>query len=103
MFAVIRTGGKQYQVEPGTVVEIEKLEAAEGETVTFSEVLLFNESGKVTVGAPVVEGASVVGRVLSQFKGEKLMSFKKWRRKGKQWRKGHRQQLTRVQITGINA
>jgi large subunit ribosomal protein L21 len=104
MFAVIRTGGKQYRVAADDVVTIEKLDAEAGETVTFAEVLMVVDGEATTVGAPVVAGASVTAEVVAQKRGEKTISFKKRRRKhGSARRKGHRQYLTDVKITAITA
>jgi len=101
MFAVIRTGGKQYRVEPGNVIDVEKLTGDTGDSVEFSEVLLLNADSGVKVGQPVIEGSSVSAIILEQKKGPKLTIFKKIRRKGKQLTKGHRQNLTRVRIENI--
>ncbi len=102
MFAVIKTGGKQYKVAVGDVLSIEKLEAEAGSTVTFDTVLMHGGDGGMTVGAPVVEGAVVTGEILEQYRGKKVIAFKKRRRKhSSQTRKGHRQNLTRVRIQGI--
>jgi len=104
MFAVIRTGGKQYRVAPDDLLEIEKLEAEAGAEVTFDAVLMLGDEGGVTVGAPLVAGAGVRAEVVEQFRGPKTISFKKRRRKhGSARRKGHRQYLTRVKITQILA
>ena len=98
-FAVIKTGGKQYKVAQDDVLAIEKLPAEAGETITFGEVLLVD--GKV--GAPLVAGASVTATVLSQFKDDKVIIFKKKRRQNYRRKNGHRQQKTLVRITGISA
>lgn len=102
MFAVIRSGGKQYRVEPGKVIDVEKLSGAAGDSVEFSEVLLVNSDAGLKVGQPVVEGSLVAATILEQKKGPKLTIFKKLRRKGKQLTKGHRQNLTRVRIESIS-
>ncbi len=103
MFAVIKTGGKQYKVAKDTIIEIEKLEAEEGDTVNFEEVLMLGGDNTV-VGAPLVEGAAVSAEVISQKRGDKVISFVKRRRKhSSQRRKGHRQYLTVVKITEIIA
>lgn len=102
MFAVIKTGGKQYRVTPGDVIEVEKLENTVGDKVTFGSVLMHGEGASVTVGAPVVNGAEVIGNVLAQFRGEKVVGMKKRRRKHSSARRwGHRQYLTAVQIESI--
>ncbi|MEL6678883.1 MAG: 50S ribosomal protein L21 [Pseudomonadota bacterium] len=103
MFAVIKTGGKQYKVAKDDVVTIEKLAADAGETVQFNDVLMLG-GDDVTVGAPYVEGAGVQAEVLDQFRGEKVLNFKKRRRKhSSQRKKGHRQHLTLVKVTEILA
>ncbi len=102
MFAVIKTGGKQYKVAEADEILIEKLERDAGEVVRFTEVLMLGEGADVTVGAPFVDGASVEGEVVEQTRGPKVISFKKRRRKhSSQRKKGHRQHLTLVRVTGI--
>ena len=100
MYAVIRTGGKQYRVAPNQVVEIEKLDGEAGSTVEFGEVLMVG-GDEPKLGAPLVDGARVTGTVLEQAKGPKVIIFKKRRRKNYRRRTGHRQQLTVVRITDI--
>ena len=100
-YAVIETGGKQYRVTVGQTIEIEKLEAEAGSDVTFDRVFAVSNGAALTVGTPVVKGAKVVGKVIEQFRGKKLISFKKKRRKGYRKTKGHRQSLTKVEITAI--
>ncbi len=102
MYAVIETGGKQYQVAAGDQLEIERLEAEEGASVTFDRVLMVNADGSVRVGTPTVEAASVVADVVSHKRGPKLTTFKMKRRKGYHLTKGHRQELTVVKIKEIN-
>ena len=102
-YAVIKTGGKQYRVTVGEALNIEKLEAGAGDSVTFSEVLAAGEGDSLRVGAPFLSGASVAATVVKQFRGEKVINFKFRRRKGYHRKRGHRQSLTRVQITSINA
>ena len=98
MFAVLKTGGKQYRVESGDVLRVEKIAAEAGETVQFNDVLMVGS----TVGAPLVEDAGVQAEVIDQIKGEKTINFVKRRRKHSSKRtKGHRQQLTLVRITDI--
>jgi large subunit ribosomal protein L21 len=102
MFAVIKTGGKQYRVAVGDVLKVEKLEAEAGDTVTFDNVLMHGGDGGATVGTPNVSGAVVTGEIIEQFRDKKVIAFKKRRRKhSSQTRKGHRQYLTRVRIAGI--
>jgi large subunit ribosomal protein L21 len=101
MFAVMKTGGKQYRVQPGDRLRIEKLAADAGETVQFNDVLMLG-GDETRVGSPLVSGAAVQALVVDQVKGEKLIHFVKRRRKhGSQRKKGHRQQLTLVEITEI--
>jgi len=96
-YAVIESGGKQYRVAEGDVVELEKLDAEEGATVTFENVLAASDGEGLTLG-----GGKVTGEVVAQFRGPKLLSFKKKRRKGYTRRVGHRQPLTKVKITGLS-
>ena len=103
MFAVLKTGGKQYRVAANQILTVEKLPAEAGETVEFSEILMLG-GDDLRVGAPFVAGATVKAEVLEQLRGEKVISFKKRRRKHSSQRKrGHRQYLTRVRITDILA
>ena len=103
MFAVLKTGGKQYKVAKDDIFLVEKLAADAGETVQFNEILMLGGE-TVTVGAPVVEGAAVQAEVLEQLRGPKVINFVKRRRKHSSQRtKGHRQYLTRVRITEILA
>jgi large subunit ribosomal protein L21 len=99
MFAVIRTGGKQYNVATGDVLEIERLPGEAGAAITFSEVLM--AGGKI--GAPLLAGASVAAEILAQDRAPKVVAFKKKRRKNTHRKRGHRQLLTRVKITEITA
>jgi large subunit ribosomal protein L21 len=103
MYAVLETGGKQYRVVEGDTLEIERLEAEAGKPVTFERVLLVNNDGKVSVGAPTVTGANVVADVIEHKRGNKVTTFKMKRRKGYHKTIGHRQELTVVKITNINA
>ena len=103
MFAVLKTGGKQYRVAANQVLTVEKLAAEAGETIEFLEILMLGGDA-LTVGAPFIAGATVKAEVLEQLRGEKVISFKKRRRKHSSQRKrGHRQYLTRVRITDILA
>ncbi len=102
MYAVIETGGKQYKVSEGDVIFIEKLEAAEGEAVTFDKVLVVADGEKVNVGAPVVLGATVTAKVEKQGKAKKIYVFKMKRKKNYRRKKGHRQPFTKVTIEKIN-
>lgn len=97
MFAVIRTGGKQYKVTSGDVIDIEKLEGKEGDKVELNEVLMLDSK----IGAPLLSGAKVLGEIVKQFRDDKVIIFKKRRRHNYRRKKGHRQYLTQVKITDI--
>jgi len=101
MFAVIETGGKQYRVEPGMKLKIDKLEAEVGASVTFDKVLLVAEGESLKLGRPYVEGSAVQATLIDQARERKLMVFKKRRRKMYQKRAGHRQYISVVQIQDI--
>ncbi|OPX43109.1 50S ribosomal protein L21 [Ruminiclostridium hungatei] len=103
MYAIIMTGGKQYKVQEGDVVFIEKLAADEGSAVTFDKVLAVSKDGNVSFGAPVLDAATVSGKVLSHGKGEKIIVFKYKAKKNYRNKQGHRQPYTKVQIEKINA
>ncbi len=103
MFAVIRSGGKQHRVEKGNKLRIEKLPGDAGATLEFADVLLVQDGEKVSVGQPVVAGAKVTGTILAQDKADKVIVFKRRRRKGFHKKKGHRQPFTLVEITAIHA
>ncbi len=104
MFAVIKTGGKQYKVAAGDELEVELLAAEAGETVQFNEVLMLVGEGEPSIGAPFIEGAAVQAELLEFTKGPKVISFKRRRRKhSSARRKGHRQNYARVKITEILA
>jgi large subunit ribosomal protein L21 len=100
-YAVIRTGGKQYRVEPGALVRIERLEGEVGSNVEFGEVLLSGEGDAVRVGAPMIDGMVVRGQIVAQERDKKVLIFKKKRRKNYRRRRGHRQYLTTVRVTEI--
>ena len=102
MFAVIKTGGKQYKVAEGDTIVIERLAAAAGETVTFDSVLMVGAGAGVTVGAPMVAGATVTGEVAAEVRGPKLITRKKRQRQTYRRTIGHRQDLMEVTITSIN-
>ena len=103
MFAVLKTGGKQYKVQAGDMLRVERIAASAGETVQFNEVLMLGGDNP-TVGAPMIEDAGVQAEVVDQIKGEKVINFVKRRRKHSSKRtKGHRQKLTLVKITDILA
>ena len=103
MFAVIRTGGKQYRVTQDAVLKVEKLEAEAGSTVTFTDVLAVGGEGGLTLGAPVVAGASVTATVIAQDRLAKVIIFKKRRRQNSRRKNGHRQHVTVVRIANITA
>jgi large subunit ribosomal protein L21 len=101
MFAVIRTGGKQYRVTPNAVLKVEKLEAEPGATVTFTDVLALGTDTGLTLGAPTVAGASVTATVMAQDRLDKIIIFKKRRRQNSRRRNGHRQHVTVLRIAGF--
>lgn len=101
MYAVIRTGGKQYKVAPNDVIVVEKLMVDKGAMVQFDEVLMVGGDGKASVGAPLVAGAVVTARVLDQGKADKIIVFKKKRRQNYRRKRGHRQHETTLRIAGI--
>jgi large subunit ribosomal protein L21 len=103
MFAVIRTGGKQYRVTPNAVLKVEKLDAEAGGTITFNDVLAVGVDGNLTIGAPIVADASVTATVIAQDWLAKVIIFKKRRRQNSRRRNGHRQHVTVLRIGGINA
>jgi large subunit ribosomal protein L21 len=101
MYAVIKTGGKQYRVQPGDVLVVEKLAGEPGADVAFGEVLMLGDGEAITVGAPLVDGASVNATLIETRKGEKVKIFKKIRRQGYRRTRGHRQTETVLQVTSI--
>lgn len=101
MYAVINTGGKQYRVKEGDVLDVEKLGVEQGGMVVFDRILLIEDEGKVLVGTPAVTGAAVKAEVVANFKGDKVLIFKKKRTKQYRRTKGHRQQLAKVRIVKI--
>lgn len=103
MFAVIKTGGKQYKVAKDDVIVVEKLAGEAGAKVALDEVLLVGGEGDAKVGAPMVAGASVAAEIVEQTRGDKVIIFKKKRRKNHRRKNGHRQDLTVLRITDINA
>ncbi len=103
MFAVIKTGGKQYRIAANDLLKVEKLAGNVGDTVEFGQVLAFGEGESVTIGAPFVEGATVVGEVVQQGKSRTVIAFKKRRRQNSKRSRGHRQHHTVVRITDIVA
>ena len=103
MFAIIRTGGKQYRVTPNAVLKVEKLEAEAGASFTFNEVLAVGGDAGTTIGAPLVPGATVVATVIAQDRNEKIIIFKKRRRQNSRRKNGHRQHITVLRVSSINA
>ncbi len=97
-FAVIETGGKQYRVTPGSLIEIEKLDGKEGDTITFEKVLMYQEKAEPVLGAPLVDGMKVMAEVVAQIKGPKIRVFTYKPKKRQRRTMGHRQQLTQVRI-----
>ena len=102
MYAVVRTGGKQYRVAENDIIRVERLEAEQGAKVALGDVLLIGAGESTTVGTPTVAGATVTAEVLDQLRGPKTLVFKKKRRKGYRRRQGHRQALTVLRITEIS-
>ena len=103
MYAIVEIAGQQFKVEKDQKVYVHRLQAEEGEKVSFDNVLLLADGDKVTVGAPAIDGAQVGAKVLKHLKGDKVIVFKKKRRKGYQRKRGHRQDLTLLQIQSISA
>ena len=101
MYAVVEIAGQQFKVAKDQKVYVHRLQEEEGASVAFDKVLLLENEGNVTVGAPAIEGAEVTAKVLGHLKGEKVIVFKKKRRKGYRVKNGHRQSLTEIQIEGI--
>jgi large subunit ribosomal protein L21 len=101
MFAVIKTGGKQYKVAKNDVIRVERLAGEAGDTVELGEVLMVGDGGNVTVGTPVVAGATVAATVVDQIRDDKVIVFKKKRRKNYRRKNGHRQHLTVLRVTDI--
>ena len=101
MYAIVEMAGQQFKVAKDQKVFVHRLDAKEGSKVSFDRVLLIDDNGSVTIGAPVVEGAAVEVKVLQHLKGDKVIVFKKKRRKGYQKQNGHRQYLTEVSIENI--
>ena len=101
MLAVIKTGGKQYIVSPKQKIKIEKLNKKEDSEITFNEVLLLEKNRKIEIGTPLIKGTKVIGKVVSQGKGKKIIVFKYKAKKRYKVKKGHRQPFTEVEITKI--
>lgn len=103
MFAVLKTGGKQYRVQKDDVIRVERLEANEGDKIKLDEILMVGEPGKAKIGAPTVKGASVTAEVIAQTRAPKIIVFKKKRRQNYRRKKGHKQQITLLRVTDIKA
>lgn len=103
MYAIVDIAGQQFKVEKDSKVFAHRLEGEEGSKVTFDKVLLLDDKGKVTVGAPTISGATVTAKIVAHLKDDKVIVFKKKRRKGYQKQNGHRQSLTELLIEGISA
>ena len=103
MFAVIKTGGKQYRVVANEEIIVMTLAGEAGEKITFADVLMLADGDNIQVGAPIVAGATVLGEIVAQARGPKVIAFKKRRRKNSKRKRGHRQDLTVVRITQISA
>jgi large subunit ribosomal protein L21 len=102
MYAVIETGGKQYRVAPGDVIEVELLDAKEGDEVALGKVLMFADGDQIKIGAPTLSGAKVTAKVKGHGRGEKVRIFKLRRRKNYRRTQGHRQHFTKIEIIGIS-
>ena len=103
MYAIVEIAGQQFKVSKDLKVYVNRLASEEGSKISFDKVLLLDDNGTITLGAPAIEGASVEAKVLQHLKGDKVIIFKKKRRKGYKKRNGHRQYLTQIVIEGISA
>ena len=103
MYAIVEIAGQQFKIEKDQQIFVHRLDAKEGSKVDFDKVLLMDDSGKVNVGAPVIKGAKVTAEILEHLKGNKVIVFKKKRRKGYKVKNGHRQYLTKLEIQKIDA
>ncbi len=103
MYAVLNSGGKQYKVQKGEVLKVEKISGDVGNSVTFDKVLMFSDGENVSIGQPILDGVSVEGHIVEQGKAKKIIVFKYKRRKRFRRKNGHRQEFTAVQIDSINA
>ena len=101
MLAVFKTGGKQYSVEAGQILKVEKLEGKKGENISFKDVLAVSDTSKHTIGTPIIEGASVEAKIIDQIRANKIIVFKKRRRQNYRSTQGHRQYLTVLKIESI--
>lgn len=103
MYAIIKTGGKQYRVSPGQTLRVEKLDGSIGDSIELNDVLLVGGEGETRIGQPLVDGATVNAEIVEQGRAKKIIVFKKKRRKGYHKKQGHRQYFTSLKITGISA
>jgi len=103
MYAIVEIAGQQFKVEQDQQIFVHRLEAEEGSKIDFDKILLMDDAGKINVGAPVIKGAKVTAKVLEHLKGDKVIVFKKKRRKGYKVKNGHRQYLTKLEILKIDA
>jgi large subunit ribosomal protein L21 len=101
MFVIVTIAGQQFKVEEGNELFVHRLDAKEGDQISFEDVLLVDQDGEVTLGKPKVEGAQVNASVLEHLKGDKVIVFKKKRRKGYRKKNGHRQHFTKIKVDGI--
>src|SRR5688572_12696234 len=101
MYAIVEIAGQQYKVQKDQRVYVHRLDAEEGKSMTFDRVLLLDDKGKISVGAPVIQGATVKAKILKHLQDDKVIVFKKKRRKGYKVKNGHRQSITQIQIEGI--
>lgn len=101
MYAIVEIAGQQFKVSKDQKVFVHRLDVEEGKSVSFDKVLLLDDNGTITLGAPAIEGASVEAKVLSHLKGDKVIVFKKKRRKGYKKKNGHRQSLTQIEIVSV--
>jgi large subunit ribosomal protein L21 len=101
MYAIVEIAGQQFKVEADRKIFVHRLDAEEGTSVDFEKVLLIDNDGKINIGAPVIDGAKVTAKILSHLKGDKVIVFKKKRRKGYRKKNGHRQYFTQIQIESI--
>lgn len=102
MYAIVSIAGQQFKVEKDQEIIVNRLEGEEGKKVDFKDVLLVENDGKINVGAPMIKGASISATIVNHLRGDKVIIFKKKRRKGYEKKTGHRQDLTKIQIAGIN-
>lgn len=102
MYAIVDIQGQQFKVEKDQTLFVHRINEEEGKTVTFDNIKLVDNGGKISVGAPLVKGASVSAKVIEHLKGDKVIVFKKKRRKGYKVKNGHRQYLTKIQIDSLN-